>query len=184
MALFIDETYFTKSPLKIDSIDSSNGYSSNITNKTLIDFRDAIDEFEEEYLRILFGDDLYDEFVEDYNTLQESEEENPEDKWADLKALIFNETTKKSPIANYIFKKYIHRNYVLSIGDRQFKLKSSDNLISIYPSEKIKQAWNPSIKKNQKIFDYLYENFDSLDCENDLDMTDWDLLIDAETCLF
>ena len=134
----------------------------------------AIDEFEADYLTILLGTDLYEEFVETKDNV----------KWNDFKALLFNATLKKSPIANYIYKMYIHRKYVVSVGDKSYNLKAADNLVQVPPVERIKHAWRPAIRQNMKIIDYLMDNFDSLSTENQLNMEDWDLLIEPENCYF
>ena len=172
--MILDETYFTKEPLLIDGVSASNGYSSNITNQKLIEFRAAIDEFEAEYLQMLLGDDLYDEFVDTYTDV----------KWNDFKALLFNATTKVSPIANYVYVQYIHRKYVISIGDKAYNLKASDNLVQVPPVARMKAAWRPSIKKNLRLQEYLLENYESLDVSADLDTTNWDLLTEMENMYF
>ena len=140
--MIIDYTYFTG--LLSVGIGPDTGAPS-VTRKAEKDrINTYIDIYEIEYLNNILGDDVCSEFV----SYLESREDSVE-KWEKLYALL---SEKYSPIACYVFFKYIsERNYsVTSVGT----VTSSDE-DAVSPMVLQIRAWNDMVNMNKRVYELL-----------------------------
>lgn len=154
MAL-IDYTYF-KGKINIPS--AKDGVST-VTGNTLDDTYLAT--YEEDYLRIALGYDLYKAFTDGLNEIPIAT------KWTDLrdgKEYTINSNTYKwdgfvnsrkvSPIANYIFCIYAADASVSMQGTGAL-IQNTQNAVNVSPSQLIAQAWADMKKMNVSLYHYL-----------------------------
>lgn len=140
--MIIDCTYFTE--LLSVGISPYTGTPS-ITNEAETDRINAYAEiYEREYLVNILGDEMCGEFV----SYIESHEDSVE-KWEKLYALL---SEKYSPIACYVFFKYISEgNYsVTSVGT----VASSDEDV-VSPMVLQIRAWNDMVNMNKRVYELL-----------------------------
>jgi hypothetical protein len=156
MATLIDHTYFIR--------DLSIGQGDNsVVQGSLQTF---IDRYEEEYLLGLMGynfkkiyetgivavDPIYvdirdgKEFTNHYNVL---------DKWIGLR----NATTKKSPIANYVYYWWSRDNISKTLGDGEF-INKQEKKYATSPEYKMMRAWNEMVCWNKEFWNFMYANRD------------------------
>ena len=90
----IDVTYFKFDPIKINGLESSNGFSAELSNSLEVDLQRAISIYEKPYLIGLLGSDLYGEYVASIGNA----------KWDTLKAQLAITALKRSSIAKACFK--------------------------------------------------------------------------------
>lgn len=140
--MIIDYTYFTG--LLSVGIGPDTGAPSvtREAEKNRIDT--YIDIYEIEYLNNILGDDMCSEFV----SYIESREDSVE-KWEKLYSLL---SEKYSPIACYVFFKYISEgNYsVTSVGT----VTSSDE-DAVSPMVLQIRAWNDMVNMNKRVYELL-----------------------------
>ena len=95
----------------------------------------------------MLGDDLYDDYVAT----------STNSKWNDFKALLYNGTTKISPIANYVWYIYQEQNQVMATGGGD--KKSSDATMT--PEVNVGRmigVWDSMRKMIDPIVDYFNDN--------------------------
>lgn len=64
-------------------------------------------------------------------------------------------TSKKSPIANYVYWHYIRDNYTFTTGSSE---KKTDIAINASPDAKLVRAWNEMVRWNFELLDFLTVN--------------------------
>lgn len=156
----IDSTYFVRERLLPLSSGAVGVPSARSTNKTNV-LDDFITFYEREFLILILGADLYAEYIVDYQT----------DKWKDFDALMFNDTLKDSPVADYIYCKYWADHDTVT-GDGTLRV-NGDAKNRVSASERIIPVWNAMIKKVLPIIEYLVDN-ESVFCETyDYNWSGW-----------
>lgn len=136
----IDATYFVN---ELDIPGQSNTVDS--TGSALSSF---IVKYETRYLKELLGLDLYAEF-------QAGLLIDPiEQKWIDLRNGLRNETTKESPIANYVYYWWMrnHASRTSAIGE---VVPVAENSERTSPIGKMVRAWNEMVDWNYEVLDIL-----------------------------
>lgn len=113
--------------------------SISVAQVSLKDVRDNlelyIDLYGLEFLTILLGESLAAEF------LQGLAEEEPLQKWVDLKNILVDEELKVSPIANYVFTHLLEDEITQNSGIGVVRTKG-ENSTEQNPTTKIIIAWN------------------------------------------
>ena len=140
--MLTDRTYFAKLVTRIPNQNGGALVAPSSTSTVQDGLTDAIAAYEPEYLRLVLGDDLYEEF-----------EANIDDaKWVAFIAKVRNATTKVSPIANYVFYCYwpIYCTSRTGTGD---EMTEGAN----YRTGQI-WAWNEAIALNKRLFVWLMDN--------------------------
>jgi len=164
----IDETYFAYEPCLIHGLESrSNGYSGELTDGRVNAVLRAISRFEPVYLIALLGSEAYSEYKETESNA----------KWDALKAVLRNEKTKRSPIANFVFHAYQMENQVQR-GDTGDYIPKADNMQNVSPAHKMAVAWNDMVQQNEVICQWIYDNIITaetplVDFESEIDVTGW-----------
>jgi len=147
----IDETYFW-GRLKIAGILNVNSSAQGIANKNkTTEIQRYITKYQKEYLLYLLGVKVY---------------ENVPDE---IMAIIIDEASAISPIANYIFCKY-------QIDTATFPTPSGQKKLSVNNTQEedirptIAAAWNEMVDMNQIIHQKLYvaKNLGGIDYVNDI----------------
>ena len=136
----IDKSYFTKE-LHIGDLSNTRDGSPDMLNL-------YIERYQKEYLTILLGNDLYNEFMAGL------ELEPVPQEWTDLLNEIVDSTLKVSPIANYVYYFWQQQNYTKNVGIGQVKNKA-ENSIVVRPYDQQVYAWNEMVKMSDKVFKYI-----------------------------
>ena len=107
MAL-IDTTYFVSDPRAIPGVNESANPAGVAVAASVTQF---IAMYEPKFLRYLFGDDLYDDYITN----------GSEARWTAVKALLYNNTTKVSILADYVFYNWAQQHQVIATsgGDKE-----------------------------------------------------------------
>lgn len=140
----IDASYFVN---ELDIPGQSNTVDS--TGSALSSF---IVKYETRYLKELLGLELYAEF-------QAGLLVDPiEQKWIDLRNALRNETTKESPIANYVYYWWMRNNvsHTASIGE---VVPVAENSQRTSPVGKMVRAWNEMVNLNREIVPTMDANY-------------------------
>ena len=156
--------YFKKEPIWIYVPEQSAGIPQDVATNELQRLETAIEFYEEEYLTYLLGSELYEEFIATFDDV----------KWDYLKALLVNEDKLRSPIANYIYCKYIYSRQFESTNGIRWNATKSDNVeqVSIFPQ--YSKAWNKMVEWNNKLFKYLLGDFSDVETTAELDYSAWE----------
>lgn len=166
----IDKTYFLYQPCEIPITDNSNGYSGSLIERENIRINMAILIYEREYIKLLLGEELYNDYILD----SKKETEDREQKWINFeeKLLSFNEvisetvTMKISPISCYVYCNYLIENES-NITQRATATKDksqNQTTVSNYPL--IKKAWDIMVSYNYTVIEWLLENKDEFEIDN------------------
>lgn len=140
MANLTDYTYFTSGAIAVNNI-TSTGTPAAAIQASITAY---ITEYEPDFLLKLLGEDLYDVYAA-----------TPLDaKWATLKTMLFNGTTKKSVISNYVWTKYIKDIQIMGTagGDKQ---SGDAGMIPTFNSQKFVEVWRSIRKSVTDIIDYM-----------------------------
>jgi len=141
----IDSTYFIRERLLPLSTGAAGVPAARSTNKaTVLD--NFIAYYEKELCTLILGADLYAEYAADYAT----------DKWKDFDALMIDSTMKDSPIADYIFCKYL-ADQDTRAGDGTL-LVNGDAKNRVSYTVRTLPVWNAMIGKLIPAIEYLCEN--------------------------
>ena len=136
---FINEIFIAGQANSVD-IDSSRSKLSGFIAK-----------YEPKFLNDLLGDVLYSEFKAGLT-------ENPiPQKWTDLKNALANDTTKESPIANYVYYWYL-RNASSTTVEAGESMQLTENANRVSSIDKQVRAWNEMVDLNKKVIIFLNEN--------------------------
>jgi hypothetical protein len=142
----IDNRFFNNQICKLGTFEVSNGRASAMQDKaTDIDF--SIAKYEPEYLRMLMGSEVYEEYKSTIN----------DTKWTPLVSRLVDDVNFISPIANYVYCKHKYNSYIESNGKLDYITKA-DNMTVISPTERYKIAWNDMVDMNNILFDWIYKN--------------------------
>jgi len=136
---FINEIFIAGQANSVD-IDSSRSKLSGFINK-----------YEPKFLTDLLGDVLYSEFKAGLL-------ENPiPQKWTDLKNVLANDTTKESPIANYVYYWFLRNasTTTVEVGESKQLTENAERVSSI---DKQVRAWNEMVYWNRKVIIFLNTN--------------------------
>lgn len=127
---------------------------AQITEEAVMkDLQWYIDAHEEEFLRLLFGDLLYEAYAAGL-----AEDPVPQ-KWTDLRNKVFQAkgTSNISPCANYVFFKFYREKASHATGLGEAKPNAANSLL-LGNAQKCKLAWNAMAKMNQAIKLFIEEN--------------------------
>lgn len=143
MATLIDKTYFAKGLCAIANSNETDVVSRSIAANV----QNYIDIYESEYLKMLLGDDLY-----DYVMAHPSEP-----RIVALIGKLKNTTTLQSPIANYVFYRYMKLNQVIQTqsGDKE---NSQAGMITNVNASLYVAVWNQMVDWSIDLYDWLVEN--------------------------
>ena len=143
MATLIDKTYFETGQCYIPNSNETGIAAAAIA----AEIQGYIDTYEEDFLRGLLGDTLY-----EYLVAHPSEA-----RIVTLIAHLLNETTKQSPIANYVWFKYQQQNQIITTngGDKQ---TSQSELLPASNYALASGVWNAMVTKNWYIYEWLQTN--------------------------
>lgn len=111
-----------------------------------------INKYEVDYLNKLLGKDMAATFLT-------ALDDNPDQKWIDLKDQIIDSVNKYSPITNYVYYFYrrsTHTNFSMS-GETESK---NENSQVVSPSSKITFIYNEMVDMSYEIYEWLIENKD------------------------
>ena len=161
------ERYFSQNPLLIPQPKPNAGVPSELYTNVVLELKRCITRYEKEYLEMLFGDELYNEYIEDMK------DDELKQKWDLLNAKLWDADNLISPVANYIYYKFLGDNAV-GFNGRTFSTQAIENE-TVIPTIKFQvKAWNEMCKMNKKIFTWLYEQ--DIDTTAELDCSYWDYL--------
>jgi len=163
MATFIDISYFQKRLLSVPNIDKA------FVEENLNDY---IDMYQDSFLDKMLGVKLKNQFIAAIDGGDPIDQ-----KWLDLRdgkeyevsGIVYKwrgfiNTDKVSPIANYIFCKFITDNQTLNTGVGSAKL-NAENATIIPAHFRMSRVWNEMVALNLELVNFLTE-FDS-------DYPDW-----------
>lgn len=147
----IDNRFFNNPICKLGTFEVSSGRATAMQDKASdIDF--SIAKFEPQYLRMVMGSEVYEEYKSDMDNA----------KWQPLIDRLVDSVNFISPIANYVYCKHKHTNYVETNGKTDYIAKA-DNMTVISPTERYKIAWNDMVEMNNILFCWIYENIINTD---------------------
>ena len=136
----IDSTYF-HDQLNIPNINST----SDLGDELRAELIRYINVFEPQYLKLLFGNDFYDLFVQGI--------ENDEARMLTLQSKLIDEDLLLSPIANYVFFYYakVKKEMVFGVRDDEgnYTLNGVNHLTEV---------WNDLSEKSLLIYEFLKDN--------------------------
>ena len=136
----IDSTYF-HDQLNIPNINST----SDLGDELRAELIRYINVFEPQYLKLLFGNDFYDLFVQGI--------ENDEARMLTLQSKLIDEDLLLSPIANYVFFYYakVKKEMVFGVRDDagNYTLNGVNHLTEV---------WNDLSEKSLLIYEFLKDN--------------------------
>jgi hypothetical protein len=116
---------------------------------------DYIVKFETEYLSLLLGETLYENFMAGLAA------ESPLQIWIDMKeALTHESTTRLSPIAYYVYCFLTEGEQTVTTikGEKEVK---ADRTVSVSPVKKVVNAWHWMVRYSARFYGWLYEHWDS-----------------------
>ena len=155
----IDRTYFVNE-ISLPAVRETAAVGSDkILAKLNGDSLDSfIEEYEEKFLHLLFGEPFTDAFLTGLNL----PEGNPEkEKWNVLKSKLCVEKDfyKESPIAYYVYRFYLlHlRDNVTATGNKKSKSTFADNVAD---TRRLVASWNKMVKFNKRFIKWFEINFD------------------------
>lgn len=120
-----------------------------------------IEKYEPEFLNRLLTEPLYAAF-------KTGLEQSPvEDRWSNLRAQLIDEFSKKSPIAGYIYYKFMSNRVTVTSAVGEVK-PVSENALPASSVDKLVRAWNNMVKDSMKVNTWLLANLGSYP-EFDLD---------------
>lgn len=139
----IDSTYFINEIL-IAGL-------SNTVDSTGSKLSGFIEKYETRFLKELLGKTLLDEF-------KSGLEEDPVPvKWVDLKNILANNSTKESPIANYVYYWYMRNKSTetASIGEIKPNTENGSMASSV---QKQVRSWNEMVDWNFEVLEFIKDN--------------------------
>jgi hypothetical protein len=139
----IDSTYFVDEILIAgleNTVDSTGSKLSSFITK-----------YEARFLKELLGKDLYNAFITGL------EEDPIQQKWLDLKNELVNDTTKESPIANYVYYYYSRNKATETVGFGEIQ-PNTENGIMANAVQKQTRAWNEMVDWNKQVIDFINDN--------------------------
>jgi hypothetical protein len=143
MANHIDTTYFVSGQTAIPNVASTATAGAAIA----VTVTRYITMYEPDFIKKLLGDDLYADYVA-----------TPTDaKWNAFKALLYNATTKISPIANYVWYIYQEQNQVMMTGGGDKKSGDATMTPEVNVAKMI-GVWDSMRKMVADIVDYFDAN--------------------------
>jgi len=123
---------------------------------------------EEQYLRLLLGDDLYDEFADAMDALGEGDPTPA--KWSALIAEIY--LTKNSllfsPVADYVYFVYMRHSMTATTDGGQVT-PAFENAGFSASSTKMVYAWNRMARETERIREWLNDNIATYDTYDEPD---------------
>ena len=161
MANLIDNTYFW-GELEIAGIDTENNPIAEGKATELIAYTTK---YQPIVLKELLSPTVYDQFIGGLAT------EPIADKWKELRDMIVMTGSKTSPLANYVYWKWIrgHVSYSSTSGE---VIPTFENASLASVNMKMIRAWNEAVEMWQDIVDFLTENEDVYECQaNGADFT-------------
>jgi hypothetical protein len=167
----IDETYFTKHPTKLPQSEAlGNGVAVDIQTGDVAMIDDNIEIYEPQFLTYLLGKDLADEFIAGLAVTP-----TPATKWTALKNKLVNSTTKRSPIANYVYCFILEEQseYDARVGTVANK---TENATQISCTHKQTKAWNLMVEELIVFIDWLILNRTTYEHDEVYIETDYHLL--------
>lgn len=152
--MMIDYTFFQDGLLMVDGAMALAAPSP--TNQAISGRVEwFINRYEPEYLCKLLGEELYNDFLV-----------NKDDAlWLEFRGLLVNETTKASPIANYVYFYMVRSNQSMATING-VKKDGNENLVN--PTLKMVEAWNDMVAMNRKLYVWLCKNFHKVQTEEEL----------------
>jgi len=158
--LGINQDYFANPPVQVTGLDEMGvGVPADVRNGNLTKLTYAINIYQPQYLKELLGSDLYDAF-------EAGLQENPVPaKWTALSDKLRDDTTKISPIANYIFFNALRdwRHVYSGIGASDNKADNS-NPVSVTPLQV--NAWNVGVPLSVAIAEWLIANSETYEVDD------------------
>lgn len=166
----IDVTYFKFDPIKVNGLESSNGFSAELATNLEVELQRAITIYEKPYLTTLLGIDLYEEYVASITDV----------KWNNLKAKLADSKLKRSPIANYVYYSFM-KDKKYAYGDIGAYIPKVENMNSVDQNLVLKQAWNDGVMQTIEVCQWLSANSLTQGWANLVDETDWKSLLKRQS---
>lgn len=154
--MIIDYTFFQDGLLMVDGAMALATPSP--TNEGIAHRIDSfIEVYEPEYLCKLLGEELYNDFLVNWES----------EAWNEFKVMLVKETalTKTSPIANYVYFHLVRSNQTTATING-VKTDGDGNLVN--PSERMVWAWNDMVNHNRKLYVWLCKKFRNVQIEQEL----------------
>jgi len=174
--MLIDSTYFT-GELSLPAIKEDSGKTGSdailekFNNRELNAF---IEKYERQFLELLFGESFTDSF---YSGLNLPDDDPDKEIWNVLKnkLCIKRELSKKSPIANYVYRFYLLylRDNTTNTGIKKSKATFANNVVD---TRKLVSSWNNMVEFNKKFMKWFIKNFDTYKSYWNGHITNCDLL--------
>lgn len=163
----IDETYFAYEPVKIDGLQSSNGFSAKIGSDKYLSLIRTIERFEPLYMEYLLGADVANEYYEDSENV----------KWLPLIEKLRDDEKKISPIANFVYCEFRNENQIVT-GSNGDYVPKVDNMQSVSIDYKLMTAWNDMVRQNMTVCKWIVDNLinsaePTIELENSIDICNW-----------
>lgn len=143
MANIIDYTYFQSPPVFIPNLATTPpamaARLSEVSRYIVI--------YEKEYLRLMLGDDLYDLMIAAPTA----------PRFVALKARFIDTTNKISPIANYVYVRYMQdqQQVTTQSGDKETQ---KSGMVSQVNAQKYANIINQMIALSEDVYDWIAEN--------------------------
>ena len=161
------ERYFSQNPLLIPQPKQNSGVPDDLYSGDIIELKRAIKRYEKEFLEMVLGVELYNEYITDMA------DEVLKLKWDAFNSKLWDAENLISPVANYIYYKFFGDNAVLLTG-RTFTVQTVENQ-TVIPTVKMQvRAWNEMCKMNRTFFTWLTEA--EIETIAELDCSAWDYL--------
>lgn len=173
----IDNRFFNNPICKLGTFEVSNGRATAMQDKASdIDF--SIAKYEPEYLRMLMGSEVYEEYKSTIDDI----------KWEPLKTRLVDDVNFISPIANYVYYKHRRITAVSSDGVKDYTTKT-DNTDGVGISSRLVTAWNDMVDLTQPICQYIYNsiitsNAPAIETVAQWDYSGWEILLKKQSRLF
>lgn len=173
MATLITTDYFKYRPNYIPGLEVNNGIPADLGSYTVEAVGVAIAQYEEEYLRKILGDALYDKYVSDMSA------DETKTIWDGFNALFQNTTSYSSAIADYVYFKYLGDSSVSFTGNGA-TLGTVDAKGNRVPIALLQvPTWNRMVRKNFWIFKWVVTHQLEFDPDELGSDENWDALLET-----
>lgn len=167
----IDSTYFVRERSLPLSSAAAGVPAARTTNRDNV-LQSFIDFYEPEFLKLILGDDLYEEYIAAPTS----------EKWTAFDSMMFNETLHDSPVADYIYCKYqTNKDTVAEDGTL---LVNGDDAKRVPVTVRTIPVWNAMVRKLLPVFTYLTENYTTFCTTYEYNVEGWGMFAWWNGCEF
>lgn len=148
MATITDQTYFIRERI-VPPTQGEVGLPTEAVTVANAKLQSFIDYYEPEIIKMIIGETLYDDYIAGRTTTG--------NKWKTFDAYLFDATTKKSLVADYIFCKY-WKDKDTSVGDGTVRVNAENPNRVSYQNRTI-PVYNRMVDEIVKAVTFLAENY-------------------------